>query len=133
MTSGKFIVLKKYIYLKDWLYLLVCVLELGYFYILFYKLLYFQCTGCKKTCASDELDCYVLDDNGFIIISESLDNTGKFFGQIDGTIMDSLVQDRIYKKIAVYDYQGACVDQKNPYSDAGAHITVSDIFIFTPW
>ncbi|XP_023705860.1 voltage-dependent calcium channel subunit alpha-2/delta-3 isoform X6 [Cryptotermes secundus] len=75
------------------------------------------CMGCKKTCASEELDCYVLDNNGFIILSESADHTGKFFGQIDGTIMDSLVQDRIYKKVAVYDYQGACLDQKSPYSD----------------
>lgn len=81
------------------------------------------CTGCKKTCASEELDCYVLDNNGFIILSESLDHTGKFFGQIDGTIMDSLVQDRIYKKVAVYDYQGACLDQKSPYSDDATRIS----------
>lgn len=58
------------------------------------------CTGssgnCRKTCASDELDCYLLDNNGFIILSESSEHTGKFFGHIDGTIMDSLVQDRIF-------------------------------------
>lgn len=30
--------------------------------------------------------------------------------------MDSLVQDRIYKKIAVYDYQGACSNSKNHYN-----------------
>ncbi|KAJ8970014.1 hypothetical protein NQ314_001443 [Rhamnusium bicolor] len=60
-----------------------------------------KCTGsssCRKTCASDKLDCYVLDNNGFIVISENNEHTGRFFGQIDGTIMDSLVQDRIYKK-----------------------------------
>jgi hypothetical protein len=83
--------------------------------------------GCKKTCASEELDCYVLDNNGFIILSESLDHTGKFFGQIDGTIMDSLVQDRIYKKVAVYDYQGACLDQKSPYSDDATRPSVSKV------
>ncbi|XP_069684436.1 voltage-dependent calcium channel subunit alpha-2/delta-3 isoform X2 [Periplaneta americana] len=81
------------------------------------------CTGCKKTCASEELDCYVLDNNGFIILSESADHTGKFFGQIDGTIMDSLVQDRIYKKVAVYDYQGACLDQKSPFSDDATRLS----------
>ncbi|KAJ9576005.1 hypothetical protein L9F63_007105, partial [Diploptera punctata] len=81
------------------------------------------CSGCKKTCASEELDCYVLDNNGFIILSESSDHTGKFFGQIDGTIMDSLVQDRIYKKVAVYDYQGACLDQKNPFSDDATRLS----------
>lgn len=64
------------------------------------NLFFFQCTGmtgCKKNCASEELDCYILDNNGFIIISERHEHTGKFFGEIDGTIMDSLVQDRIYR------------------------------------
>ncbi|BES90285.1 Calcium channel [Nesidiocoris tenuis] len=78
------------------------------------------CTGngCKKTCASEDLDCYVLDNNGFIILSEKPEHTGMFFGQADGTIMDSLVQDGIYKKVPVMDYQGACTDSKSHYSDA---------------
>ncbi|KAK3914550.1 Voltage-dependent calcium channel subunit alpha-2/delta-3 [Frankliniella fusca] len=77
------------------------------------------CTSkCSKTCKSDELDCYVLDNNGFIILSEVPEQAGAFFGQVDGTIMDSLVQDRIFKKVAVYDYQGACSDQDSPYSAA---------------
>ncbi|XP_034240269.1 voltage-dependent calcium channel subunit alpha-2/delta-4 [Thrips palmi] len=77
------------------------------------------CTSkCSKTCKSDELDCYVLDNNGFIILSEVAEQAGAFFGQVDGTIMDSLVQDRIFKRVAVYDYQGACSDQDSPYSAA---------------
>ncbi|KOB73141.1 putative voltage-gated calcium channel alpha2-delta subunit 1, partial [Operophtera brumata] len=71
---------------------------------------------CKKTCAGDELDCYILDDNGFIIISEDVAQTGRFFGQVDGTIMDSLVQDKIYKKVTVNDHQGRCPDARNPFS-----------------
>lgn len=62
-------------------------------------------------------------------MSESSEHTGKFFGQIDGTIMDSLVQDRIYKKVAVYDYQGACYDEKSPYSDSASFSSVSKIEI----
>lgn len=73
-------------------------------------------TGCKRTCASDNLDCYVLDNSGFVIISEEPEHTGKFFGQIDGTIMDSLVQDRIYKRVTVNDYQGVCSNADNPYT-----------------
>ncbi|XP_061388460.1 voltage-dependent calcium channel subunit alpha-2/delta-4 [Musca vetustissima] len=76
-------------------------------------------TGCKRTCASDNLDCYVLDNNGFVIISEESEHTGKFFGQIDGTIMDSLVQDRIYKRVTVNDYQGVCSNSDNPYTACG--------------
>ncbi|XP_033343040.1 voltage-dependent calcium channel subunit stolid isoform X2 [Megalopta genalis] len=75
-------------------------------------------TNCKKTCASEELDCYILDNNGFIIISERHEHTGKFFGEIDGTIMDSLVQDRIYRKVTVTDYQGKCSPQESHQSAA---------------
>ncbi|CAH0592632.1 unnamed protein product [Chrysodeixis includens] len=80
-------------------------------------------TACKKTCAGDELDCYILDDNGFIILSEDASQTGRFFGQVDGTIMDSLVQDRIYKKVVVHDHQGRCPDSRNPFSGDGQKLT----------
>lgn len=80
------------------------------------------CTGtgnCRRTCASDELDCYLLDNNGFVILSESTEYTGRFFGHIDGTIMDSLVQDRIYRRVSLMDYQGKCSDRDSPYNGAG--------------
>ncbi|KAI8438731.1 hypothetical protein MSG28_011143 [Choristoneura fumiferana] len=79
-------------------------------------------TVCKKTCAGDALDCYILDDNGFIILSEDASQTGLFFGQVDGTIMDSLVQDRIYKKVTVHDRQGRCPDSRNPFSGDGCKL-----------
>lgn len=99
-------------------------------------------SGCKKNCASEELDCYILDNSGFIVISERHEHTGKFFGEIDGTIMDSLVQDRIYRlfivawynfstsiryisnivyyfrKVTVIDYQGTCSPQESHRSSA---------------
>lgn len=65
----------------------------------------------------------MLDNNGFVIISENTEHTGRFFGHIDGTIMDSLVQDRIYRRIALMDYQGACSDQNSPYSAAPAPLS----------
>lgn len=52
-----------------------------------------------------------------------MEHTGKFFGQIDGTIMDSLVQDRIYKRVTVNDYQGVCSDSDNPYTAACGMLT----------
>ncbi|KAL6257421.1 hypothetical protein P5V15_010993 [Pogonomyrmex californicus] len=84
-------------------------------------------TGCKKNCASEELDCYILDNNGFIIISERHEHTGKFFGEIDGTIMDSLVQDRIYRKVTVIDYQGTCSPQESHQSSAPRSLSDSII------
>lgn len=36
--------------------------------------------------------------------------------------MDSLVQDRIYRRVALMDYQGLCSDRDNPYSAAGGRL-----------
>ncbi|KAK2724952.1 hypothetical protein QYM36_001414 [Artemia franciscana] len=78
---------------------------------------------CNSTCASEELECYVLDNNGFIIISEKRENSGKFFGEVDGTIMDSLVHYEIYQKIRIYDYQSVCFDKTEKKSSASLLLT----------
>ncbi|XP_055682494.1 voltage-dependent calcium channel subunit alpha-2/delta-3 [Lutzomyia longipalpis] len=82
------------------------------------------CTAgpCGKTCANDELDCYLLDNHGFVLLSEDSEHTGRFFGQIDGTIMDSLVQDRIYRRVPLMDYQGACSDRDSSFTAAGPQV-----------
>jgi voltage-dependent calcium channel alpha-2/delta-3 len=64
--------------------------------------------NCKKTCESGEYDCYVLDDNGFILISEKHEHTGRFFGEIDGMVMEMLVNSDVYKRVRVVDYQAVC-------------------------
>ena len=47
----------------------------------------------------------MLDNSGFVVISEDKLNTGKFFGEIDGTVLNSLVKNNVFKKIKIYDYQ----------------------------
>lgn len=53
------------------------------------------------------------------MLSENTEDTGSFFGRIDGTIMDSLVQDRIYRRVALMDYQGACSENGGSSVAAG--------------
>ncbi|KAL9902927.1 voltage-dependent calcium channel subunit alpha-2/delta-3 isoform X2 [Glossina fuscipes] len=59
-------------------------------------------------CLMDDKDCYVLDNNGFIIISPSRHETGMFFGEVNGAIMHRLVEENVFKKVTVYDYQAVC-------------------------
>ncbi|CAL4060429.1 unnamed protein product, partial [Meganyctiphanes norvegica] len=77
-----------------------------------YKCPAFSSSKCRKskTCDNEFLDCYLLDDNGFIIASEKFEDTGRFFGEKEGTIMESLVQSEVYKKVKIYDYQAVCLD-----------------------
>ena len=54
----------------------------------------------------------MVDNNGFVVISEDPVHTGKFFGEVDGTILESLVKNDIFRQIKIYDYQ---VDKRRRY------------------
>ncbi|CAG7830444.1 unnamed protein product [Allacma fusca] len=67
-------------------------------------------SNCQnRTCDSGTLDCYVLDDNGYVLISEKVTDHGKFFGDIDGMVMEMMVKSEIYKQVRVVDYQATCL------------------------
>ncbi|KAK7793435.1 hypothetical protein R5R35_010056 [Gryllus longicercus] len=70
-----------------------------------------DCPDCEYSCESPEWDCYVLDSNGYIIISEVANDTGRFFGEVEGAAMEAMLEASIYKKIRIYDYQALCKDE----------------------
>ncbi|XP_055932113.1 voltage-dependent calcium channel subunit alpha-2/delta-3-like isoform X2 [Argiope bruennichi] len=65
---------------------------------------------CRFRCRDEELDCFLLDNNGFIVVSEKHEHTGKFFGEIDYTLFDSMIETGIYKKVHAFDYQAICLE-----------------------
>lgn len=71
-------------------------------------------------------DCYVIDNNGYILLSEKPDDVGRFFGEAAGRAMQTLVELQIFKAITVYDYQAVCVkeDDDDMSSCAAAFLTV---------
>ncbi|XP_057651112.1 voltage-dependent calcium channel subunit alpha-2/delta-3 isoform X2 [Diorhabda carinulata] len=73
---------------------------------------------CKRTCASQELHCLVLDDNGYVIVSDNPKETGFFFGKIMPDIMNQLLEEKIYKVTTMYDYQGLCAEGQEMESPA---------------
>ncbi|KAB7498221.1 Voltage-dependent calcium channel subunit alpha-2/delta-3 [Armadillidium nasatum] len=88
---------------------------------------------CQKemTCKSEFLDCYLLDDSGFVVASEKMHEIGKFFGEIEGTIMESLVQSDVYNRIKIYDYQAVCLDPVNEGSFASILLTPLEMLKWT--
>ena len=78
-----------------------------------------------KPCSSPDIECYVIDNNGFIVVSEQRENTGKFFGEVDGTIFDGLIQHKIFRPIQIYDYQAICLEMADDGSAASLMLTVS--------
>ncbi|KAJ8923671.1 hypothetical protein NQ315_010251, partial [Exocentrus adspersus] len=68
---------------------------------------YSHCAKCNDT-----LTCYIVDSSGYIIVSR--DNyTGKFFGEIEGDVLHSMLEEKIFKQVTVFDYQALCKIEKN--------------------
>merc|ERR1711892_229676 len=80
-------------------------------------------SGEMLSCENETIECYVLDNNGFVAISEDPSNIGKFFGEIDGTILKSLEQNHVFKKIKIYDYQAICLENADDGSPANVILT----------
>ncbi|CAL8322706.1 unnamed protein product [Gadus morhua 'NCC'] len=60
------------------------------------------------SCESIDLNCFLIDNNGFILLSKERSEVGKFLGEVDGSVMASLIKMGMYKKISLFDYQAMC-------------------------
>ncbi|XP_027857756.1 voltage-dependent calcium channel subunit alpha-2/delta-2a isoform X2 [Xiphophorus couchianus] len=79
--------------------------------------------GCEMDCEanSDDLLCYLIDDGGFLIMSNQKDDwseVGKFLGVVDPNLMYALYNNSFYKRKQSFDYQSVCEQVQN--SEAGA-------------
>ncbi|CAH0395037.1 unnamed protein product [Bemisia tabaci] len=90
----------------------------------------------QQTCASSDIHCYILDNNGFIIVSEDRNDTGRFFGEVNGAVLNELVKDKVYRKIAMYDYQGVCFvreDEGEVSFSSKLYTPVEHLIFFINW
>uniref|UniRef100_A0A3B4T3K2 Calcium channel, voltage-dependent, alpha 2/delta subunit 2a n=1 Tax=Seriola dumerili TaxID=41447 RepID=A0A3B4T3K2_SERDU len=78
---------------------------------------------CEMDCEanSDDLLCYLIDDGGFLIMSNQKDDwnkVGMFFSDVDPYLMYALYNNSFYNRKQSFDYQSVC--ERVPNSEAGA-------------
>ncbi|KAF2981354.1 hypothetical protein EK904_002906, partial [Melospiza melodia maxima] len=94
--------------------------------------------GCERN--SMHVDCVILDDGGFLLMSnrdEYTQQIGRFFGEIDPGLMRNLINMSLYAFNKSYDYQSVCDPEEEPKQGAGlrsAYVpTITDILQLGWW
>uniref|UniRef100_UPI00398F3B86 voltage-dependent calcium channel subunit alpha-2/delta-1 isoform X2 n=1 Tax=Pristiophorus japonicus TaxID=55135 RepID=UPI00398F3B86 len=83
-----------------------------------------KCYGeiCDCTKNSKHFDCVILDDGGFLLMSNQDDyigKIGKFFGEIDPSLMRRLLNTSLYAFNKSYDFQSVCDPESETKAAAG--------------
>ncbi|XP_038136465.1 voltage-dependent calcium channel subunit alpha-2/delta-4-like [Cyprinodon tularosa] len=73
---------------------------------------------CPLSCESNDLSCFLVDNNGFILLSKERNDVGRFFGEVDGSVMASLIKMGMFKKVSLFDYQAMCKSSHHHTSSA---------------
>ncbi|KAJ8400157.1 hypothetical protein AAFF_G00398510 [Aldrovandia affinis] len=63
---------------------------------------------CALSCDNENINCYLIDNNGFILVAQDSSQTGMFFGEVDGAVMNKLLLMGSFKRVTLYDYQASC-------------------------
>nr|XP_057930553.1 voltage-dependent calcium channel subunit alpha-2/delta-4-like isoform X1 [Doryrhamphus excisus]XP_057930555.1 voltage-dependent calcium channel subunit alpha-2/delta-4-like isoform X1 [Doryrhamphus excisus]XP_057930556.1 voltage-dependent calcium channel subunit alpha-2/delta-4-like isoform X1 [Doryrhamphus excisus]XP_057930557.1 voltage-dependent calcium channel subunit alpha-2/delta-4-like isoform X1 [Doryrhamphus excisus]XP_057930558.1 voltage-dependent calcium channel subunit alpha-2/de len=82
---------------------------------------------CPLSCESPELSCFLVDNNGFTLLSKDRKEVGRFFGEVDGSVMATLIKMGMFRKVSLFDYQAMC---KNSHHHAsGARPLLSPLYV----
>ncbi|XP_059181702.1 voltage-dependent calcium channel subunit alpha-2/delta-4 [Centropristis striata] len=81
---------------------------------------------CPLRCDSFDISCYVIDNNGFVLISKEQNHAGRFFGEIDGSVMTTLIRMGMFKRVSLFDYQAMC--KMNSHSVSSARPLLSPFY-----
>ncbi|XP_050454891.1 voltage-dependent calcium channel subunit alpha-2/delta-3 isoform X2 [Cataglyphis hispanica] len=67
-------------------------------------------TNPDMNCNNDWIECYLLDQNGYVVIGGKHNVTGQFMGTEEGAIMISMIGQGLYNAYDIYDYQAWCYE-----------------------
>lgn len=62
---------------------------------------------CGQT--EDSIDCILIDNNGYIIVSEQLDFIGRHLRAYDPRLFDRLLKSKVFREVNITDYQAVCM------------------------
>ncbi|XP_054095152.2 voltage-dependent calcium channel subunit alpha-2/delta-4 isoform X1 [Callithrix jacchus] len=89
---------------------------------------------CTQSCEDSDLDCFVVDNNGFILISERSQEMGRFLGEVDGAVMTQLLSMGVFSQVTMYDYQAMCKPSSHHHSAAQPLVSpISAFLMATRW
>ncbi|XP_050314847.1 voltage-dependent calcium channel subunit alpha-2/delta-3 [Anthonomus grandis grandis] len=83
-----------------------------------------QCSNCDS-CATN-LICYIIDSSGYIIVDIENDNIGRFIGELEGDLMETMLAEKIFIMKTFYDYQALC--ERSNDTDSSGSILQGPVF-----
>lgn len=88
-----------------------------------------KCTAkeCKVKCSDETTECFLIDNNGFIVVAKDDSYTGRFFGEFDDSLFEALLEKKIFKSTRVFDYQAICIDLYQVSGPASFLLTPFDL------
>ncbi|KAM6961509.1 voltage-dependent calcium channel subunit alpha-2/delta-1a [Tautogolabrus adspersus] len=94
--------------------------------------------GCLRN--DENVDCVILDDGGFLVMTnqeDDIEKIGKFFGALDPILMRNLVNSSLFTFKKTFDYQSLCDPKRESKEDAGLRSvyvpTIADILSLGWW
>ncbi|XP_065211727.1 voltage-dependent calcium channel subunit alpha-2/delta-3-like [Planococcus citri] len=80
---------------------------------------------------SVHFDNYIIDANGYIVYTdapkiEGVEYLGRFFGEIEGAVMQALINESVFRQLTMFDYQAFTNEDKPPTPSRGS-------FLFNPF
>jgi hypothetical protein len=82
---------------------------------------------CKIKCSDERTHCLLVDNNGYIVVSEDIKYTGKLLAEFDFNILEELVTNKVIIKKKIYDWQAICIDTYQVSGPASFLLTPLDL------
>lgn len=54
----------------------------------------------------------MIDANGFVVYATKEEHVGRFFGEVEGAVMEQMISMNIFRKLSMYDYQAFSNESK---------------------